>query len=326
MSLPVSKTALDRLGGRLIAGDQVMEADRVALAHVVGAYQQALDEAKARLVELGYPATTRVKTTGTLIEKLRREARMRLSQVQDLAGARIVVRDRRAQDEAQHMIREDCEAAGRPCKVSDRRDRPSHGYRAVHIIMQWDQIPVEVQIRTELQDTWAQMMERVADQWGRGIRYGEDPDSLNESAEALGLVETRRETVALLTSLGDSIAQAEVMRAQAEDAAASLNKFGEAVEKLGQSRGGDLRITRDVIPSASLDVTIEGLGRLSPEALAIMDGGRDMTVAKFVKTLHQVHEMTQRKNDDRRKALRHLEERIQAQLQRIADMADRMVI
>jgi hypothetical protein len=89
MSLPVTKTALDRLGHRLSAGDQVIEVDLVMIAQVAGAYQQALDEAKARLGGLGYPPTTRVKTTGTLVEKLRREAPMRLSQMQDLAGARI---------------------------------------------------------------------------------------------------------------------------------------------------------------------------------------------------------------------------------------------
>ena len=49
MSLPVTKTALDRLGHRLSAGDQVVEVDRVMLAQVAGAYQQALDEAEARL-------------------------------------------------------------------------------------------------------------------------------------------------------------------------------------------------------------------------------------------------------------------------------------
>ena len=119
----------------MIVGDQVVETDRVVLAQVAGAYQQALDEAKARLGDLGYPSTTRVKTTGTLVEKLRREAPMRLSQVQDLAGARIVVRDRLAQDKIVRAISEDCAASGRVCKVMDRRDRPSHGYRAVHIIM-----------------------------------------------------------------------------------------------------------------------------------------------------------------------------------------------
>jgi ppGpp synthetase/RelA/SpoT-type nucleotidyltranferase len=38
---------------------------------------------------------------------------------------------------------------------------------------------VEIQVRTALQDGWAQLIERFADWWGRGIRYGDlpiDPD------------------------------------------------------------------------------------------------------------------------------------------------------
>lgn len=50
------------------------------------------------------------------------------------------------------------------------------GYRAVHVIAKVDNIPVEVQFRTELQDLWAQVFERLADGWGRQIRYGGEPD------------------------------------------------------------------------------------------------------------------------------------------------------
>jgi hypothetical protein len=35
---------------------------------------------------------------------------------------------------------------------------------------------MEVQVRTCLQDLWAQVVERVGDVWGRGIRYGSGPD------------------------------------------------------------------------------------------------------------------------------------------------------
>ena len=89
--------------------------------------------------------------------------------MQDLAGARIVVDDRPAQDKALCIIREDCAACGRTYRVIDRRDRPSYGYHAVHIIILWDQILIEIQIRTELQDIWAQMTERLADRWGREL-------------------------------------------------------------------------------------------------------------------------------------------------------------
>jgi hypothetical protein len=40
------------------------------------------------------------------------------------------------------------------------------------VIIQADDIPVEVQIRTDLQDSSAQIVERLGDRWGRGLRYG----------------------------------------------------------------------------------------------------------------------------------------------------------
>ena len=58
---------------------------------------------------------------------------------------------------------------------ADRRAVPSHGYRAVHVIVTVDHRLVEIQVRTTLQDLWAQVVERLADQWGRGIRYGDPP-------------------------------------------------------------------------------------------------------------------------------------------------------
>ncbi len=251
---------------------------------------------------------------------------MRLSQMQDLAGARIVVRDRLAQDKAVRIIGEDCAASGRTCKVMDRRERPSHGYRAVHIIMMWDQIPIEVQIRTELQDTWAQMTERVADRWGRGIRYGEDPDSPDESADARKIVELRRGIVGSLATLGDLIAQAEVMLVQADISAATLDDFGSTVKGFEQSRAGDLRITRDVIPAANLDSIVQGVELLCPEAQAAMVGSRDLPVADFARALRRAQELAQEKNDSRREALHYLEVRIRTALQGIADRAERKEI
>ncbi len=60
-------------------------------------------------------------------------------------------------------------------RIQDRREKPSHGYRAVHIVVNVDGRPIETQIRTTMQDRWAQAMERLADTVGRGIRYGEEP-------------------------------------------------------------------------------------------------------------------------------------------------------
>ena len=88
-----------------MSSDPITEPDLQELASVASAYQSALDQTKLHLSQLGYSATTRVKTTGTLVEKLQRES-TRLSQIQDLAGARIVVVNRAEQDDAVKLIQE----------------------------------------------------------------------------------------------------------------------------------------------------------------------------------------------------------------------------
>lgn len=65
---------------------------------------------------------------------------------------------------------------GRRPKVVDRRADPSHGYRALHVIVSIRSVPVEIQVRTPLQHQWADLFEKLADKIGRGIRYGEPPD------------------------------------------------------------------------------------------------------------------------------------------------------
>ena len=75
---------------------------------------------------LALSPTSRLKTTGTIIDKLKRE-RTRLSTMQDVAGARIVVGDLAEQDRVVAAI---CSLISRS-DVVDRRERPNHGYRAV---------------------------------------------------------------------------------------------------------------------------------------------------------------------------------------------------
>jgi Region found in RelA / SpoT proteins len=213
MPLPMSKSALDRLGRKLAADAAVSDDELDQLADVVRAYQVVLDDVKAQLVALGFEPTTRVKTTGTLVDKLRREHGMRLSRVQDLAGARILVPGRREQDEARDRICGHFSAAGSPCRVTDRRENPSHGYRAVHVIVQAGGIPVEIQIRTEMQDSWAQIVERVGDRWGRGLRYGDGPDAPDAEIRIGTMVVTRQTFVSSLMDLSNGINAAEAARA-----------------------------------------------------------------------------------------------------------------
>jgi ppGpp synthetase/RelA/SpoT-type nucleotidyltranferase len=54
----------------------------------------------------------------------------------------------------------------------------------MHVVVRTQGRLVEVQIRTHLQDLWAQVVERLADIWGRQIRYGEAPNNPSKEAAA----------------------------------------------------------------------------------------------------------------------------------------------
>lgn len=94
----------------------------------------------------------------------------------------------------------------KPPIVKDRRTTPSHGYRAAHVIVFPEDIPVEIQIRTTSQDKWAQIAESLGDRWGRGLRYGAGPDEPDSPAEApFGPSLTRAQAVELWTRMSDQI-------------------------------------------------------------------------------------------------------------------------
>jgi Region found in RelA / SpoT proteins len=106
----------------------------------------------------------------------------------------------------------------KPPIVKDRRETPSHGYRAIHVIVFPEDIPVEIQIRTAVQDRWAQATEGLGDSWGRGLRYGDgpdEPDSLAGPPFAPPL--TRAQVVEKWTQMSDLIADNEQLELDISD-------------------------------------------------------------------------------------------------------------
>ena len=153
---PISKTQIDRLGERLKKGDVSDDDLRLLESHRLSfeaAYEEVINSIR-KAIQLE-PSGRRAKSTSSIIEKLRRES-IRLSQMQDIAGCRFVVKDILAQDKVVEEIRNSLTDA----VIIDRRNRPSHGYRAVHIVATAVNRPVEIQVRTELQHSWAQLSER----------------------------------------------------------------------------------------------------------------------------------------------------------------------
>lgn len=165
----ISKKQVDRLGDRLRKG-QVSDAD----LRLLDAYRQSFAEAYEQVVRAirsatGIVATGRpAKTKFSIIEKLRREKTMHLTQMQDIAGCRVVVDGIQKQDQ----VVESLTRALRNVRVVDRRSEPSHGYRAVHLIAKVRDKLVEIQVRSELQDLWAQQSEIMSDTTDPRIKYG----------------------------------------------------------------------------------------------------------------------------------------------------------
>lgn len=88
--LPISGSQFDRLGKRLATG-AATPADLATFEEVRIAYGAALEALQGALSSLGLPVTGRVKTTGTLIDKLQRTSGLTIRGVHDLAGMRIIV-------------------------------------------------------------------------------------------------------------------------------------------------------------------------------------------------------------------------------------------
>ena len=135
----LSSSQIDKLGQRL-RNHEPTEADLRELDEhrrsFENAYQHVTEVIRDRLnlESTGRPA----KSTPSIVEKLRRES-IRLSQVQDIAGCRVIVRDSLQQDDVVTKLTEVFPSAS----VVDRRSKPSHGYRAVHVIVSIEGKPVE---------------------------------------------------------------------------------------------------------------------------------------------------------------------------------------
>lgn len=172
--MPPSKSAsqIKKLGDRLRHSETAAEVDLLQLQALRAEYDPPLQAAGERLRALGLQPSSRIKTINTLVEKLKRDA-TNLAKMQDIGGLRIVKDMKLAE---QDSLRDQIVEAFPGAKVIDRRtDKNNHGYRAIHIIVEVDGFPLEIQLRTQMQDSWAQLVEKLGDFFGRGLRYGDPP-------------------------------------------------------------------------------------------------------------------------------------------------------
>jgi GTP pyrophosphokinase len=244
LTLKWSKTQIDRLGDRLRTSTTVLTlALQVDDLKLLDEYRRSFGEAYEHVVRTirerleleptGRPA----KSTTSILEKLHRES-IRLSQIQDIAGCRVIVDDVVEQEKTIASL---CAVfPGAP--VIDRRVKPSHGYRAVHVIVRIFGKLVEIQVRTYLQHLWAELSEKFSDVFDPSIKYGrgdrEIREALQVASEAVaGMEETEQQIPDLHEPIPNKLAEEKIKEfkqffdSRKRKLAESLNMLIVALEK-----------------------------------------------------------------------------------------------
>lgn len=175
---------VDQLGARLrddCYADEDLRGLDAYRRSFAGAYERTVSTIRSelRLAPTGRPS----KSTNAIRDKLIRSS-TRLSQMQDVAGCRLIVGNSREQDEVVKRL----VAMFPGSAVVDRRERPSNGYRAVHVIVRVEGRAVEIQVRTEPQHAWAEYAEKLADTVDPALKYGGGPESERSILNALSNV------------------------------------------------------------------------------------------------------------------------------------------
>lgn len=185
----ISKTKIDKVGKILInpegySPDDIVKAneifDNYRMQHLKPLTELTI-KIKAWLVDFSYDyyIAQRLKRRPQIIKKLKRFSNMRLSQLQDIGGCRIIVESNKIVDELlkyivfklskskSYIIDEKKNKNPVDYRIQGRDDS---GYRAVHIIVKARDVKLEIQLRSRIQHYWAESIERTSIIYNRNLK------------------------------------------------------------------------------------------------------------------------------------------------------------
>ncbi len=157
---------------QLLAELEVIEAFRAAhavpLTRVAANLRYYVADASGGAFVVGQ----RLKRMDTIRDKLDREPSMSLSRMHDVGGCRAVLRNQPAVDAVVERLR-----SQRRWDLLDRTwdyvaQPKKDGYRAKHLVARKDGVLIEIQLRTEPQHVWAELVERLDRRWGSRLKVG----------------------------------------------------------------------------------------------------------------------------------------------------------
>ena len=125
----------------------------------------------------------RLKKAPTISHKLLREPSMKLSRMADIGGVRAVLPTQDATYRVASRLRKNWTITRFRDYVAEPK---ADGYRALHLINRNRGRLIEVQLRTPLQDSWANAVETFARTIAPGLKFGAGPPELREYFIAVG--------------------------------------------------------------------------------------------------------------------------------------------
>lgn len=165
---------------RQFARGEATEADRAAALETIQAYRATfavpMGEVNNSLHAIAYlilddeeiKPVSRLKQITTIEDKIRREARLDLSTMQDIGGCRVVVET----SAMCYQILEGVIQEWPTGKVYDYIKEPrASGYRAIHVVVTADGCPIEIQIRSTPHHEWAQTVESISKALGINYKF-----------------------------------------------------------------------------------------------------------------------------------------------------------
>lgn len=156
--------------------------DRRSLDDYRESFYEPLRTISSDLVQLatGKLDGSRLKRPESIVSKLERDSRIRLSRMQDIAGCRLVANGKAEQDAIYARLQADFDIY----RAYDTRETPHSGYRAVHVVVRRGDKFVEVQVRTESQREWARLSEE-ATALDPAIKYGGGSPHIRQALDEL---------------------------------------------------------------------------------------------------------------------------------------------
>ncbi|WP_196782590.1 RelA/SpoT domain-containing protein [Chromobacterium paludis] len=135
-------------------------------------------ELQAWLNEYGhdYYIAQRLKRKPQIVRKLNRLS-VRLTQLQDIGGCRIIVEKNELVDQLVQFLKDKISKTVdlKLKRVTDYREkgRDITGYRSVHFLLERNDRKLELQIRSRIQHYWAESIERTSVIYGHHLKEGE---------------------------------------------------------------------------------------------------------------------------------------------------------